>query len=73
MQLETINKLYLELSQVATAQTAKEIALRNIALDSHDLCRSALMVAERQGVATDWEVFAQRLNRHIKASAALLA
>ena len=27
MELETINRLYLELSQVATAKTAKEIAL----------------------------------------------
>ena len=27
MELETINKLFLELSQVATAQTAKEIEL----------------------------------------------
>jgi len=28
MQLDTINQLYLELSQVATATTAKELALR---------------------------------------------
>ena len=28
MQLDTINKLFLELSQVATATTAKELALR---------------------------------------------
>ena len=28
MQLDTINTLYLELSQVATATTAKELALR---------------------------------------------
>ena len=27
MELETINKLYLELSQIATARTAKELAL----------------------------------------------
>lgn len=29
MELETINRLYLELSQIATAKTAKEIALEN--------------------------------------------
>lgn len=28
MQLETINKLYLELSQVSTATTAKELAIQ---------------------------------------------
>lgn len=35
MQLDTINTLYLELSQVATATTAKEIALRKL-LDEVD-------------------------------------
>ncbi len=35
MQLDTINTLYLELSQVATATTAKEIALRKL-LDGVD-------------------------------------
>lgn len=29
MELETINKLYLELSQIATAKTAKEITLQD--------------------------------------------
>ena len=29
MELETINKLFLELSQVATAKTAKQIALED--------------------------------------------
>ena len=32
MELETINKLYLELSQIATARTAKELALEERAL-----------------------------------------
>ena len=33
MELETINKLYLELSQVATAKTAREIELEQMAND----------------------------------------
>lgn len=51
MELETINELYLELSQVATAKTAREIALE-------DLLRSAHAIAVRKGEDTAWERFA---------------
>ncbi len=54
MQLETINKLFLELSQVATAQTAREALLE-------DLLMSARCIAERRGENTAWETFATRL------------
>jgi hypothetical protein len=51
---ETINKLYLELSQVATAKTARELELE-------DLLTSARAIAERCGVDTAWERFSKRL------------
>lgn len=51
MELETVNKLYLELSQVATAKTARELELE-------ELLRSAHAIAERKGVDTAWERFA---------------
>ena len=54
MDLEIINKLYLELSQVATAKTARE-------LDLEDLLRSARCIAQRQGENTAWETFDARL------------
>lgn len=41
MELETVNKLYLELSQVATAKTARELELE-------DLLTSARAIAERR-------------------------
>ena len=43
MELETINKLYLELSQITTATTAREILLR-----------SQLIEAQRDAERLDW-------------------
>jgi hypothetical protein len=54
VELETINKLYLELSQIATAKTAREIELES-------LLASAKAIAERKGAETAWERFSDRL------------
>jgi len=54
MELETLNKLYLELSQVATAKTARELELE-------DLLISARAIAERKGEYVAWERFSERL------------
>ena len=54
MELETINKLYLELSQIATAKTAREIELES-------LLTTAKAITERKGAETDWKRFSDRL------------
>lgn len=54
MQLETINKLFLELSQVATVKTQR-------VLDLEDLLISARAIAHRKGEETAWERFDQQL------------
>lgn len=54
MELETINKLYLELSQIATAKTNRELELE-------DLLTSARAIAEREGKETHWKRFSERL------------
>lgn len=54
MNLETVNKLYLELSQFATAKTKRELELE-------DLLASAREIARRQGKDTAWERFDNRL------------
>lgn len=54
MELETVNKLYLELSQIATAKTARELELE-------DVLRSAHAIAARNGEDTAWERFAARI------------
>lgn len=54
IELETINKLYLELSHVATAKTQREIELE-------DLLRSAHCIALRKGEGTAWERLAESI------------
>ena len=54
MELETINKLYLELSQVATAKTKREIEME-------ELLRSARAIAERRGENTAWDNFSKSI------------
>lgn len=54
MDLEIINKLYLELSQFATAKTKREMELE-------DLLVSARAIAERRGEDTAWERFSERV------------
>ncbi len=56
MELETVNKLYLELSQIATAKTARELELE-------DLLTSARAIAERKGADVAWERFSERLQK----------
>ena len=56
MELETINKLYLELSQVATAKTKRE-------LDLEELLRSAHCIAERKGEGTAWWRFEDSIKK----------
>lgn len=54
MQLETINKLYLELSQVATAKTARELELE-------DVLKSCRAVCQRHGADTAWQRLDERI------------
>lgn len=54
MELETVNRLYLELSQFSTAKTTREIELE-------DLLMSARAIAERRGQDTAWARFSERL------------
>ena len=75
METETIDKLFLELSQVTTATTETEkrrtnqnamlsrhvAALTNRVADLLDLLTSARCIAERKGVDVAWERFSERL------------
>ncbi len=56
MELEIINKLYLELSQIATAKTKRELELE-------ELLRSACAIAERHGEGTHWGRFIDSVNQ----------
>ena len=54
MELETLNKLYLEISQIATAKTVREIEMEN-------LLRSACSISQRKGEDVNWDRFYDRL------------
>lgn len=56
MDLEIINKLYLELSQITTAKSNREMELE-------ELIRSACAIAERKGESTHWGRFISSVNR----------
>lgn len=76
MTTETIDRLFLELSQVTRATTEKELRLKeqNESLSKHvvnldnevaelrDLLTSARAIAERKGADTAWDRFDERLN-----------
>lgn len=56
MEFETINKLYLELSQIATAKTKRELELE-------DILTSARAIADRAGEGTNWQRFSERIEK----------
>lgn len=72
MELKTINKLYLELSQVATAKTAREIELRNVLERANDLCRTMSAIVQRQGAETNWSAFQEKLRTGLHEQFAFL-
>lgn len=57
MELESVNKLYLELSQVVTAQTAREKQLLDALKDACSKLGSAHEIANRNGEDTNWPAF----------------
>ena len=70
MELETINKLFLELSQVTTAKTKRELQLehqleyaRKQNEDYVDLLNSACAIADREGRGTHWGRWRDRLRQ----------
>lgn len=63
MELEITNKLFLELSQVATATTAKEVFLLNMLRDANDALRSSMAIAERDGESVNWASFRENVRK----------
>lgn len=61
MDVEIINKLFLELSQVATATTVKEVQLLAMLREANECLRSAHSIASRKGESVNWDSFQSRL------------
>lgn len=62
MDTETIDRLFLELSQFTGATTAKELRLAKALDSANSLCRSASDIAKRRGKQTNWEAFEKKLD-----------
>lgn len=60
MELETINKLYLELSQVATARTRKEIDLATLLRRMCRMARSHIAIESMPSTVMDAEDYLNR-------------
>ncbi|MFN6303078.1 MAG: hypothetical protein ACK42H_12895, partial [Planctomycetota bacterium] len=63
MDLEIINKLFLELSQFATATTAREVMLFNMLKEANDVLCSSMAIARREGKSVNWESYTQKLEK----------
>lgn len=61
MDLEVINKLFLELSQISTATTSREVRLLELLRESNECLRSAFSIADRNGESVNWESFRNRV------------
>ena len=72
MEIETINKLYLELSQVATATTKREQQLIESLKSANSVLRSAKSIADRNGVSSDWVSFRAILQKELAAQHQLM-
>lgn len=71
MDLDIINRLYLELSQVATATTNRELKLEAALKGANEICRSMAAIADREGAETNWEAFRKQLAKQLKIQHAI--
>lgn len=72
MNLEMINRLFLELSRFATATTARELALLDALKNANSICRSMHSIAERRGKETAWDTFGPMLDKALTEQHAIL-
>lgn len=66
IECELINKLFLELSQVTTASTKKELELRELLEEANQLLRSTYFIGELGHVVTNWEPFRLQIKEALK-------
>ena len=66
METETIDKLFLELSQFSNAITAREVRLMDMLKKANEILRSAKSIADRKGESVNWEAFTARVDGALK-------
>lgn len=64
---DTLDRLFLELSQFTKATTAKELKLQELLKGANNICRSMSAIVKRQGNETNWEAFGNQLDVQLEA------
>jgi len=60
---ETVDRLFLELSQFTRAKTAKEVHLETMLKRANDVLRSAMSITNRNGECVNWDGFRKQLEK----------
>lgn len=60
---ETVDRLFLELSQFTRAKTAKEVHLETMLRRANDVLRSAMSIAKRNGECVNWDGFNKQVEK----------
>lgn len=66
IETETVDRLFLELSQFTRAKTAKEVHVENMLRRANEVLRSAMSIAGRNGECVNWEGFRSQLDKVLK-------
>lgn len=72
METETIDRLFLELSQFTTATTKKELDLLKAVQKANNICRSMHAIAGREGGDANWPALQVKLNEILDEQHAIL-
>jgi len=72
LETDTIDRLFLELSQVTRARTNRDMDFEFALRDANDTCRSMHAIVERKGKATNWDEFKAILENSLENQRAAL-
>lgn len=70
--LQVMNQLFLELSQFATAKTAREVFLEGVIKEANDALRSAHHIASRKGECVAWDRFLGQIDKCLNTQQPIL-
>lgn len=72
LETDTIDRLFLELSQVTRARTNRDMDFEFALREANEVCRSMHAIVERKGDKTNWKAFQQILGDALENQAYVL-
>lgn len=72
LETDTIDRLFLELSQVTRARTNRDMAFELALREAHNVCRSMHAIVDRKGKETNWGSFKNILEDALENQAIIL-